>query len=167
MSLKRNAPMPRGEGPKRKTRLAPVSPLKRGGALSRSRLQRNGTPKPRGGRKDTIPPRVRKMVARRDEWSCARCGTMKDLEQHHRRIKGIGGDTRPHTECPCNIVVLCARCHFWCHRAGRAVAEVQGLVVPRGTLLPGSVHVKVCGEAVAWLTCDGKRALIPPEEAAA
>lgn len=166
MSLERRTPMPRGEGPKRRTRLEPGSPLKRGTGLSRA--PRPGIPpKPRPARRDTIPPRVRKTVARRDEWSCVRCGSAKDLQQHHRRIKGFGGDTRPHTECPCNIVMLCSRHHSEAHRADRALAEARGLVVPRSALLPGQVPVVLTGDAVVWLACDGTCSTVPPEEAAA
>lgn len=169
MSLKRNTPMPRGRELERKTWMPRSAvPLPRGTGLSRA--PRPGSPaKTRAGRRDTIPPRVRKTVARRDEWACAWCNTTKDLQEHHRRIKGIGGDTRPHTECACNIVVLCSRHHDEAHKGDRAVAEAQGLVVPRETALPGLVAVRVHGGAVTWQTCDGRRVTVEPapDEAAA
>lgn len=93
-------------------------------------------------RKDTIPPKVRRLVRQRGE-ECARCWSTWDLELHHRRIKGHGGDTRPHTECGCNIITLCAACHRWVHREGLAEAKETGYVVPRSELFPGSVSVLI------------------------
>lgn len=110
------------------------------------------------GRKDTIPPKVRKLVYDRDGGACVQCGSTRDLHEHHRRIKGHGGDPRPHTDCPCNIVLVCAAHHEEAHRGSRAEAEATGLIVKRSVLFPGSVPVMISSAAGAGATvhlpCD-------------
>jgi hypothetical protein len=120
---------------------------------------------------DTIPPRVRRLVAARDGGWCARCGTVRELHQHHRRIKGSGGDPRPHTDCACNIITLCTGCHEWAHRGDRRRAEAEGLIVPRAETAPGRVSVMIGSECesgmTVWLACDDDRySMKPPERAA-
>jgi hypothetical protein len=121
-------------------------------------------------RRDTIPPKVRRAVNQRDEW-CQMCGSPSLLEQHHRRLKQAGGDPRPHTDCPCNLVRLCRRHHRWAHRH-RIEAEAIGVRVPAETAEPGRVSVmrgtEDGGGATMWPTCDGQWAAESPwTEAAA
>jgi hypothetical protein len=116
-------------------------------------------------RKDTIPPKVRGQVDTRDSHDgarlCVLCGFPGELHRHHRRLKGIGGDKRAHTDCACNIVTLCEGCHYWAHVIGRYSAEAEGFIVSGAELLPGSVSVLVHSEGdasgtQAWPTCDGE-----------
>lgn len=152
--LKRGGELPRG-----------TKHLARGKGLARK-------PPKRKRRKDTIPPRVRKMARDRDGHQCARCPSVKDLHLHHRRLKGIGGDPRPHTDCTCNAIVLCRACHEWAHGKGRLEAEATGYIVPRSELFPGAVSVLIGAGgpsgALAWLPCgEGCYSLKPPMGVAA
>jgi hypothetical protein len=109
--------------------------------------------------RNTIPPGVRRLVAARDMGLCVHCAKPA-VHQHHRRIKGIGGDARPHSDCPCVLVSLCAQCHEFVHR-NRVVALAEGLIVPRAALLPGLLPVLVHGYgdgsgARAWPSCTGE-----------
>jgi hypothetical protein len=111
--------------------------------------------------RDTIPASVRRIVAARDLGMCVHCGRVAD-HQHHRRIKGMGGSTDPHANCPCVLVSLCAPCHSWVHlEASRAEALAEGLIIPRATpmprLLPVLVHgFEDGGGQTAWPTCGGQ-----------
>jgi hypothetical protein len=117
-------------------------------------------------RKDTIPPEVRCQVDIRDSVDgvrcCVLCGLANvTLHRHHRRLKGIGGDRRRHTDCACNIITLCAGCHYWAHVIGRYDAEAEGFIVSGAEVFPGSVSVLVhstgdLSGTEAWPTCSGK-----------
>jgi len=109
--------------------------------------------------RDTIPRNVRRLVAKRDMGLCVHCAKPA-AHQHHRRIKGIGGDTRPHSDCPCVLVSLCTQCHEFVHR-NRFAALAEGLIVPRSTRLPGLLPVLVHGYGDgsgvrAWPSCGGQ-----------
>lgn len=118
-----------------------------------------------------FPPAVAALIDARHPW-CAMCGSPRDLHRHHRRVKGHGGDPRPHTDCACNGIRLCATCHAYIHDTaeGRDLAEHNGLIIPRGTVFPGSVSVLIAtadGGLLKWLTCDGEYADEQPRGAAA
>ena len=115
--------------------------------------------------KDTIPLKVRRLVDARDSVDgvrlCVCCGKPGAIHRHHRRIKGIGGDSRPHTDCCCAIVSLCQGCHFWCHTIGRVFAEAEGFIIPGAEIFPGAISVLVHSEGdtsgqEAWSTCSGE-----------
>jgi hypothetical protein len=131
---------------------------------------KNAARKRKPARRDTIPERVRKQVARRDDGQCVKCARPAG-HQHHRRLKGIGGDPRPHTDCACNLVSLCHDCHEWAHKKGRARAEAEGLIIPNSELSPWLHSVMVHDESgsgvTAWPCCDGHYTAIEPEGAAA
>lgn len=47
-----------------------------------------------------------KQVLERDGWRCQWCGSLRNLQVHHRRFRSrLGDDT---TE---NLITLCADCH--------------------------------------------------------
>jgi hypothetical protein len=108
----------------------------------------------------TIPPRVRRQVDRRDSTGgarlCIHCGSRRDLHRHHRRIKGIGGDSRVHTDCACNIVTLCAESHHWAHVLNRPQAVTEGLIIPASAAEPWLWPVMVRGGGMAWPACTGR-----------
>ncbi|HEV2450748.1 MAG TPA: HNH endonuclease signature motif containing protein [Streptosporangiaceae bacterium] len=116
-------------------------------------------------RKDTIPPKVRKLVHARDDRYCQHCGGHfpdGGIHLHHRRLKQNGGDPRPHTDCPCNLISLCWTCHDWLHNTaeGRAKAKRESFIIPNATPEPGLVSVLLHGDldgedVQAWLTCAG------------
>ena len=141
----RTTPMPRGSGFR-----SPSSP---GTAYVIPSAQRTA-----GRRTDTIPPKVRGSVNHRDKW-CGRCGSADHLHNHHRRLKGQGGDQRPHTDCACNLIRLCSACHYAVHNDDRRAAEAAGYIVPAETVLPGSVSVLVAtadGGLEKYASCDGR-----------
>lgn len=121
------------------------------------------------GRKDTIPKKVRDLVHGRDDHHCNRCGGYfpDGIHLHHRRIKGHGGDSRPHTDCACDLLSLCGLCHHAVHVTDRPAAEEEGFIVPRSTVLPGRITVLVreTGSGLTlWPTCDGQWTRVPPWE---
>jgi len=54
---------------------------------------------------------LRQQILRRDGWRCQSCGTMSNLEVHHREFRShSGADTEE------NLITLCAACHAGVHR---------------------------------------------------
>jgi 5-methylcytosine-specific restriction protein A len=83
--------------------------------------------------------RVVALVFDRDGGCCIRCGRAVRLEGRgeewsvqHRRARGAGGDVRPETNLPANLVILCGSatsaggCHFWAE-SQRDEARLAGL----------------------------------------
>ncbi len=54
---------------------------------------------------------LRQQILRRDGWRCQSCGTMSNLEVHHREF-------RSHSEADTeeNLITLCTTCHARVHR---------------------------------------------------
>ena len=55
--------------------------------------------------------RLRQQVLRRDGWRCQACGTMSNLEVHHREFRSHLGD-----DSDVNLITLCTVCHDGAHR---------------------------------------------------
>jgi len=56
---------------------------------------------------------LRKQILRRDSWRCQSCGTMSNLEVHHKQFRSqLGGDSEE------NLITLCTTCHATSHRHG-------------------------------------------------
>jgi len=53
---------------------------------------------------------LRQQVLRRDGWRCQSCGTMSNLEVHHKRFRSHSG--RDSEE---NLITLCVGCHEEMH----------------------------------------------------
>jgi 5-methylcytosine-specific restriction endonuclease McrA len=51
--------------------------------------------------------RLLKRVLERDAWRCQRCGSLKDLQVHHRTYRSRQGN-----DSLANLVTLCAHCHM-------------------------------------------------------
>ena len=49
---------------------------------------------------------LRQQVLRRDGWRCQLCGTMSNLEVHHKQFRSHSGDDSEE-----NLITLCTRCH--------------------------------------------------------
>ena len=50
--------------------------------------------------------KVRNQVLERDGWRCQDCGSMKDLQVHHKKFRSkLGGDVIE------NLITLCVICH--------------------------------------------------------
>jgi ATP-dependent DNA helicase RecQ len=54
---------------------------------------------------------LRQQVLRRDGWRCQSCGTMSNLEVHHKQLRSHSGDDSKE-----NLITLCCRCHASVHR---------------------------------------------------
>ena len=69
-------------------------------------------PKATPSRLDPLPyDNLRQQILRRDGWRCQSCGTMSNLEVHHREFRShSGADTEE------NLITLCAACHSRLHR---------------------------------------------------
>jgi 5-methylcytosine-specific restriction endonuclease McrA len=59
--------------------------------------------------------RLRQQILRRDGWRCQSCGTMSNLEVHHREFRSHSGANSEE-----NLITLCAACHARVHRRYRA-----------------------------------------------
>lgn len=58
---------------------------------------------------------VRKLILRRDDWCCARCGN-EATDVHHRKLKGMGGTRDEETAYGyANLISVCRFCHSWIH----------------------------------------------------
>jgi len=49
---------------------------------------------------------LRKQVLRRDSWRCQLCGSMTNLEVHHKQFRSHSGGDRES-----NLITLCFDCH--------------------------------------------------------
>jgi ATP-dependent DNA helicase RecQ len=58
------------------------------------------------GQYDTL----RNQVLLRDGWRCQSCGTMSNLEVHHKEFRAHSGDDSDE-----NLITLCSRCHAALH----------------------------------------------------
>jgi len=55
--------------------------------------------------------RLMKRVLERDEWRCQKCGSLENLQVHHKiKRSQMGNDSLD------NLVTLCAYCHMEEHR---------------------------------------------------
>jgi len=53
---------------------------------------------------------LRLQVVRRDGWKCQLCGTMSNLEVHHKEFRSHSGDDSEQ-----NLITLCVACHSALH----------------------------------------------------
>jgi hypothetical protein len=90
------------------------------------------------------------LVAGRDRGCCARCGYAitghrgVDWSLHHRRPAGMGGDRRPETHAPANLLMLHGHGSQGCHsivESYRADSLKRGFLIPKGSPDPPSAFV--------------------------
>ncbi len=68
-------------------------------------------PDPPGLRLDSVSyERLRQQVLRRDSWRCQWCGTMSNLEVHHRQFRSHAGNDSEE-----NLITMCSTCHASVH----------------------------------------------------
>jgi 5-methylcytosine-specific restriction endonuclease McrA len=63
--------------------------------------------------------KLRQRVLRRDRWRCQCCGTMSNLEVHHKQFRSRSGD-----DSEGNLITLCAYCHEEMHIPRRRRASI-------------------------------------------
>ena len=56
---------------------------------------------------------LRQQILHRDGWRCQSCGTMTNLEVHHREFRSHSG-----ADAEDNLITLCADCHAIAHHPG-------------------------------------------------
>jgi 5-methylcytosine-specific restriction endonuclease McrA len=56
---------------------------------------------------------LRQQILRRDGWRCQSCGTMTNLEVHHREFRSHSG-----ADAEENLITLCTACHAIAHHLG-------------------------------------------------
>jgi hypothetical protein len=131
--------MNRGGNLKR-TELVRRTPLRAKAKLTaKSGMVRRKPPSAKRVKEPGPSKRVVDLVFARDGGCCVRCGRAvdparrgEDWSCQHRRARGAGGDVRPETNLPANLVILCGSatsaggCHEWAERA-RAEARLAGL----------------------------------------
>lgn len=54
---------------------------------------------------------LRQQILNRDGWRCQFCGTMSNLEVHHREFRSHSG-----ADSEENLITLCTACHARAHR---------------------------------------------------
>jgi 5-methylcytosine-specific restriction endonuclease McrA len=58
---------------------------------------------------------LRRKVLRRDGWRCQSCGTMSNLQVHHKEFRSHSGDDSEE-----NLITLCTSCHDGVHQCRRS-----------------------------------------------
>jgi 5-methylcytosine-specific restriction endonuclease McrA len=53
---------------------------------------------------------LRQQILRRDGWRCQSCGTMSNLEVHHKQFRSHAGPDSGE-----NMITLCSTCHASVH----------------------------------------------------
>ncbi|MBZ5549763.1 MAG: HNH endonuclease [Acidobacteriia bacterium] len=53
---------------------------------------------------------LRQQILRRDGWRCQSCGTMSNLEVHHKKFRSHSG-----ADSEENLITLCSACHGKVH----------------------------------------------------
>jgi len=63
---------------------------------------------------------LRQAVLKRDGWRCQSCGTMSNLEVHHKQFLSHSGD-----DSEGNLITLCTECHDAIHHNVRVKGRSQ------------------------------------------
>ena len=66
--------------------------------------------------------KLREQVLRRDGWRCQLCGSMTNLEVHHKQFRSHAGEDDEQ-----NLITLCFNCHSSAH--GQDVGPKSGIKV--------------------------------------
>lgn len=70
-----------------------------------------GPKKPRVKLAPNAYEKLRHRVLERDSWRCQVCGSMQNLEVHHKALRSRQGDDEE-----VNLITLCSFCHSHEHR---------------------------------------------------
>jgi 5-methylcytosine-specific restriction endonuclease McrA len=64
-------------------------------------------------RLDPLPYQsLRQQILRRDGWSCQSCGSLSNLEVHHKKFRSHSGHDSEE-----NLITLCSTCHASVHQS--------------------------------------------------
>jgi 5-methylcytosine-specific restriction endonuclease McrA len=55
---------------------------------------------------------LRQQILHRDGWRCQSCGTMSNLEIHHKQFRSHSGDDSEE-----NLITMCTSCHALAHHS--------------------------------------------------
>lgn len=115
------------------------------------------------------------IVWKRDNGCCAYCGDEVlvfgvrgwDWSIQHRRPRGSGGDARPETNLPGNLVLLHGSGTTGCHgqvESFRADAQSKGFLIPRESIDRPELHaIEHALHGWCYLLDDGTVSTDPPE----
>jgi 5-methylcytosine-specific restriction endonuclease McrA len=68
-------------------------------------------------RLDPLPyDSLRQQILRRDGWRCQSCGTMTNLEVHHKQFRSHSG-----ADSEQNLITMCTACHATAHHRGNKI----------------------------------------------
>lgn len=114
---------------------------------------------------------VLEMVWLRDFGRCAWCGhgihgeRGRDWSLHHRRPAGMGGDRKPETHSPANLVLLCGSGTTYCHgrvERFRTESQVRGFLLSKlGVQPPASFVLEHAVHGLVYLLDDGTFEAVP------
>jgi len=65
--------------------------------------------------------KLREQVLRRDGWRCQLCGSMTNLEVHHKEFRSHRG-----ADDECNLITLCCDCHSSTHGYSSGRSRLRG-----------------------------------------
>lgn len=111
------------------------------------------------------------IVWERDKGCCAFCHKSisgergLDWSLHHRRPSGMGGDRKPETHGPANLVMLCGSgvtfCHGWVEQH-RTDAMARGYLISRhGGTHPAEFVIEHAVHGFVYLLDDGSVRQVP------
>lgn len=111
------------------------------------------------------------IVQERDDNRCAYCGYVVtgergfDWSLHHRRNSGSGGDPRPETHAPGNLVLLHGSGTTYCHgtvESRRDDSRTSGFLISKLTRRsPSSYVIEHAVHGLCYLLDDGSVRLVP------
>lgn len=111
------------------------------------------------------------IVQERDKGCCAFCHKPisgergRDWSLHHRRPAGMGGDKKPETHGPANLVLLCGSGTTYCHgrvESNRADAMARGYLLSRHAVNPpSSFAIEHAVHGYVYLLDDGSVRQVP------
>jgi len=55
--------------------------------------------------------KLRTQILRKDGWKCQACGSLRQLQVHHKQFRSHSGEDREN-----NLITLCSGCHQLMHQ---------------------------------------------------
>jgi 5-methylcytosine-specific restriction enzyme A len=153
----KRSPIARGSSELKRTPLERKTWLQASTGRLRQAATPRREPKPKPAPRNTDPTAaVKRTVKARAGMCCERCGVSVaayGFVIHHRRPRAMGGTTRPDTNLPPNLLLLCAPCHGEVE-SSRQISFDQGWLV-RAEHDPAVCPVWIAGRGRVLLRADG------------